>query len=284
MNVHLYWGLNRPLSWMQFMTLVSLRRQNPGANITVWHPGEHAVRTCMQWTTGEHVPGSTRRCEDWWEYVPKYATVAETAMQLPAGLSEIHRSDLMRWSLLADGGWWSDFDILHLAPLDMFLDGAPAQWDVTLTTRVGPVKTVQLRNRAVKIAGTGKRIVPIGLIGSSGTVASRNLFLDTAHRAITNASAGEYQSCGRFALEPALVAAGAGLCVHDFRHTSLYPVQPGALRELYSGQLGIPVGTMALHWYAGHPESQAAMGRATPEGSGPSDLEVEMRRIWHESV
>jgi hypothetical protein len=246
--VHLYWGRNRPLSWMQFMTAASLVRHNPEWSVWVWYPEETSY--VEPWTTGEH-QAARGEYEDWFERLADLPHVELKKIRKESGMlrsgpavSEVHRSDLWRWQALELwGGFWSDFDILYLKPLEVAIPTTP--WSALLVYH-------EVR----------RPYVSIGFMGASFDRVSRQLFsavkLD-AERHVNET----YQSAGRWPLQRHANTRTAG--VHWLKPEVLYPVPTKMLQFMYQ-RLGIHCAptTIGAHWYAGHPASIAAMSYATP--------------------
>ena len=118
-HLHLYWGRNRALSWMRYMTVWTFARLNPDWKITVWYP-ENASSRQSTWSTSEHKAYAWKG-EDYFlrlKDVGENVSVEKAPMQDFPSLTDVHRSDLLRWRLLHTvGGFWSDFDIIYFKPM-----------------------------------------------------------------------------------------------------------------------------------------------------------------------
>jgi len=116
--LHLYWGLDKPLSWLRWLTVKTFALLNPDWQVIVWRPD--CKGKLPNWKTKEHIH-STYNGDDWIEKIneagPNVEIRIATINDFPL-LSEVHRSDLLRWRLLHTiGGFWSDFDIIYFRPM-----------------------------------------------------------------------------------------------------------------------------------------------------------------------
>ena len=116
--LHLYWGKDKPLSWLRWMTVRSFAVLNPDWRVIVWSP--RAAGAPPPWKTKEHINYSWQG-EDWLDRISEAGANVE-AREAPIDdfppLSEVHRSDLLRWRLLHTmGGFWSDIDIVYFRPM-----------------------------------------------------------------------------------------------------------------------------------------------------------------------
>lgn len=111
-----YWG-GKPLSYLQYLTIVSFKKHNPSWKINLFMPKvASAANTPWQTLEQEHDYSG----DDYIEQAKSLCTVHlvdfdELGM---AEAHEVHRSDLIRWKILHDiGGVWSDMDILYVKPI-----------------------------------------------------------------------------------------------------------------------------------------------------------------------
>jgi len=118
---HFYWG-NKTLTLDRFLSIASFSLLNPDWDVFLHRPCDLSGELNATWNTYEH-----KRCnsdngyECYWENLRtlKNLTVkVHNFTNLPS-FSEVHRSDCLRWDLLADiGGLWSDLDILYIRPMN----------------------------------------------------------------------------------------------------------------------------------------------------------------------
>ena len=114
---HFYWG-GDILSYMRYMSIPSFIKQNPDWQVILWVPKYPSVK--RSWTSNQL--SYDVQCED---FVPKLKdlpiTINEIDIEplgLPNSISELHKSDLVCYFLLATyGGVWADMDILFFKPM-----------------------------------------------------------------------------------------------------------------------------------------------------------------------
>jgi hypothetical protein len=117
---HFYWGGDF-LPYMRYLTIVSFIRYNP------------------DWQVILYIPKTTIKEKSWGSHEQKYSILGKNYLtelkSLPIqitifdfesigisnSLSEVHKSDFLRWYLLYTvGGLWSDMDILYFKPIPAF--------------------------------------------------------------------------------------------------------------------------------------------------------------------
>jgi len=117
--LHLYWGKDKPLSWLRWMTIRTFSMLNPDWQIILWYP--RSPGRTPKWPTREHSHYSWSG-EDWFRKASEAGPNVETRVapidDFPL-MTEVHRSDLLRWRLLHTmGGFWSDIDIVFFRPME----------------------------------------------------------------------------------------------------------------------------------------------------------------------
>jgi GT2 family glycosyltransferase len=245
--MHLYWGRDKPLSWLRWLTVATFSLHNPDWRIIVWHPQD--IGASPTWRTMEH-----GHCcytgEDWFprlkEAGPNVSLRRAAIKDFPR-MTEVHRSDLYRWRLLHEmGGFWSDFDIIYFRPmkhlrLDMTAD-ALLCW--------GEVPDL-LKWQAIGFLG-GKQ-------GAQLFQGMENIGLKLAHALDDKL---KYQDLGtdllvRFA--PPGETRAAGSTIAQIPQHAVYPfervhTQPVALWE-DSSLLHVTRDTIGVHWFAAQKQS-----------------------------
>lgn len=117
--MHLYWGKDKPLSWLRWLTVKTFAMFNPSWQVNVWYPHEPGVPPT--WRTMEHNFAAWTG-GDWFQRLneagPNVKARKANLRDFPP-MPEVMRSDLFRWRLLHTiGGFWSDFDIIYYRPMD----------------------------------------------------------------------------------------------------------------------------------------------------------------------
>jgi hypothetical protein len=112
--LHLYWGMNQPLSYLRYLTVYSFHKLNPEWEIKVWTPLQSSRN--KTWETNEQK--GEYLGPDYFPLLRQFVHLVNfDKLGLDNGMPEVHKSDLFRWWLLgAYGGVWSDFDILYVKP------------------------------------------------------------------------------------------------------------------------------------------------------------------------
>lgn len=237
--VRLYWGRNRPLSFLRYMTLVSLLHHNPNARLFVYYPAVPVEGE--PWATPEQ-KGTRYAGFDYFQVLSELDRVELVPVQFQerwAGMPEVVRSDLLRWWLFErSGGWWSDTDIFYVAPLPP----APLGADFSLCYT---------------------KWVSIGFLWARGNDRSRAFYGGVAREAEQRASTQEYQGAGRFAVEAALSRCADVPTPWRIPYEAVYPVLPNETPVLYGRERLRPgPATVGVHWFGGHPASVEAEARA----------------------
>ena len=109
---HFYWG-GGPLSYLRFLSVKSFKKQNP------------------DWQVKVHVPVTNSQAPASWannikqDFRKQIDTLDVTIVEhdfdshgFNNQAHEVHKSDFLRWRLLAtEGGVWSDIDIFYVKPM-----------------------------------------------------------------------------------------------------------------------------------------------------------------------
>lgn len=124
---HCYWGGNK-LPYLRYLTIDSFHRLNPDWQIRYYYPlnpvSEHS------WSTTEQKYSDT--WENWVDKIDSKSiqTIGISFDGIRKEMSEVHRSDYLRWQLLATiGGLWSDMDIIYIKPMDSLYINVPENAD-----------------------------------------------------------------------------------------------------------------------------------------------------------
>ena len=110
---HFYWG-GGPLSYLRFLSVQSFKKQNPDWQVKVHQP-----------VTDSQAPSSwvNNIKQDFRDQINILDVVIIEHDFNSYGFSnqahEVHKSDFLRWRLLAtEGGLWSDIDIFYIKPME----------------------------------------------------------------------------------------------------------------------------------------------------------------------
>ncbi len=140
-HIHFYWG-GKQLSYLRALSIKTFQRLNP------------------QWKITLHVPRIISQAKPQWDTMQqKNICVNEDYLSSVSGINiqmhdfedynfdnqahEVHKSDFLRWLLLGtQGGVWSDIDILYLRPMEQLIDNVEsnAHIDTVLCPLKPPAK------------------------------------------------------------------------------------------------------------------------------------------------
>jgi hypothetical protein len=116
---HFYWGRNNPLTFLQFLTVVSFREYHPEWTIKVYFPSN--ITSNISWKGHEQkVPITSRDYfDDLDEYKVEKKEIDFETIGFSNDHSEVIKSDYLRYYVLnKEGGIWSDFDIIYINSLE----------------------------------------------------------------------------------------------------------------------------------------------------------------------
>jgi len=120
--LHVFWGRNKKLSYLRYLTLTSFRRHNPDWEIR-FHMSKNPQRV-ESWATGEQKQHEYLG-DDYLKSVEDIHGLSfyewdEKELDMQPEASEVLKSDVLRLYILSTvGGVWSDMDILYTKPLDI---------------------------------------------------------------------------------------------------------------------------------------------------------------------
>jgi len=262
--LHLYWGQNKPLSYLRALTVLTFHKLNPDWRINVYYPNKTTKR--LTWKTYEHKNSWPYCGEDWMEKIKEIDNVEIIKVNLAPFnmISEVSKSDLQRWKILYEmGGVWSDFDIIYIRPMlelfqhdDVFL----CPWNN--------------RNGIVN---------PVGFMAGSKNCD----FFSIAHNMAKVIIRGNeqqlgYQDLGRFLLDRLLYNVCDQYKIKNLPTETVYPLIASE-GDMYWAiyQLPLTDKTIGLHWFAGRKLSAFYENKIT----GPEKIkEYKQLAIFREIV
>jgi len=236
-----YWG-NTNLPFLRYLTLYSFRKYNPDWKIKLYHPKISV--TNLSWTSSEHkfdLPN-----EDYSEKL-KNLNIERIEFDMESigwsnGLSEVLKSDLIRWYLLSTkGGLWSDMDILFFKPMkyiqdndaDAFVSFVSDHWTV----------------------------------GFMMCTPNNQLFVELNRITKTNFDPVGYQTVGSQLFFR--IAGSVKVLKEKFSAVNICNIHPDTVYPLHSGKTHLIYDsddmnylkneTIGLHWYAGRKDTSDSM-------------------------
>lgn len=263
--VHFYWD-GSLMSYLNYMTVVSFHKHNPDYEIRIYTPKTKSSKL-VTWQSPEQKVMYNGK--DYWdqiqnlEYVKILKVDFDSINGIPKDISEIHRSDFLRYILLGDvGGVWSDFDILYVRPLDEIIKTG---------CEFGSEETDTV------ISFDGRHFI-IGFFMASTDNA---FFKDVFSKAVQFYSANGYQSIGCSLLMGVyknfdlVQSKFPELKFANLKNSTLYPVFYESMEALFNGQFkhigasAITPSTVGIHWYNGHQDAKHFCNSYDPEN--PTD-------------
>jgi hypothetical protein len=238
---YFYWG-NINLPFLRYLTLYSFRKYNPDWKIKLYYPKISV--TNLSWVSSEHkfdLPN-----EDYSEKL-KNLNIEQIEFDMesigwPNGLSEVLKSDLIRWHLLStEGGLWSDMDILFFKPM----------------------RCIQNNDAEAFVSF----VLDHWTVGFMMSTPNNTLFVELNRVSKINFDPGKYQSVGSqlfFRLAGSIKA-----LKEKFNTVNIYNIPPDTVYPLPSGKTHLIYDsndmnylkneTIGLHWYAGRKDTSDKM-------------------------
>jgi len=247
-RIFLYWGRNRKLSFLRYLTVQSFSRLNPDWLIEIYYPNQSNKK--INWV-GEEQKSFAYNGIDYFDRLTDFASLVEIDVsQQPywETLSEVHRSDLLRWQLLSQyGGLWSDFDILYFRPIN---DSA---FNLLENAKTDVVVCYHNKHRFAAQWNT------IGFL-MGGREKSYHFYSDIYDRALSrlrNMKQISYQTLGRGVMDEYFCFGQEKASCHivNAPFETVYPTYGHYVAGLFSVNSGfrLPGASIGIHWYAGSP-------------------------------
>jgi len=112
---HFYWG-ESTLPYLRYLTIESFIKYNPDWTVILYYPKYR--QQLHTWSTYEH-NYEINFTEDYYEELKQlpiqFVEIDFDSINIDNNLSEVHKSDYLRWNLLSTiGGLWSDMDIIYI--------------------------------------------------------------------------------------------------------------------------------------------------------------------------
>ena len=221
----LYWGKNKPLSFLRYMTVLSFSKLNPDWKIIICYPD----KICYDEPWRSFEQKNNKYCGiDYFQYLDYIPNVQFKKTRCNTNIPEVFKSDVIRSKLLSDnGGVWSDFDILFTKPITYLHLNIEANRDIDSVIC------------KYKYAFAGF------LMCKSGSILYKNLYETVSELKImyyTSILDKGYLKVFNDVLENEIVA--------NLDMSSVYPISWKETEELLNN---IPQEehTIGIHWYAG---------------------------------
>lgn len=254
--LHLYWGKNKPLSLMKYLTALSFFKNNPDWNIIVYYPS--VIENKILWDGYEQKEYKYEGID----YFDKLREIKNLELKQAefsefSNLSEVHKSDLLRLKILATiGGIWSDFDIFYTKSINEF-----------------KLNTIENKIKDTFICFTSYH--SIGFLMSSGNNKFFNELFKMAIYNIKNAENLQYQNIGRdlynyffkYDENKSIEYSIKYYCsIANIPFETVYPLQWNQIDLIFGdNKQQLPENTIGIHWFAGSPLTSQVENCTTEE-------------------
>ena len=245
---HFYWGRNKNLSYLRYISILSFKKFNPEWKILLHSPKYPSISE-PTWDSkeqkGVQVP------EDYYEKLINSGVTVVLHDFKDYGYNnnvhEIYKNDYLRWLVLYKlGGLWSDTDIIYIKPIEELSDNISDNKDCDTFLCRYP---------------TGANA--IGFLMSSGN----NKFFGYIHEISKKVSdPNNYQAIGSFILNRLLRVTefnkefypGTNFLMLDYRSVYSINCEHNAISYFYKPFFRVKSeeGVIGFHWYGGDPISQ----------------------------
>lgn len=244
--VHFYWG-EKTLPYLRYLTIESFIEYNPDWEVRFYYPKYPQIH--KSWNTHEH-KYDIHLTKDYYEELKqlpiKTIEVDFALINIDNNLSEVHKSDYLRWYLLSSiGGLWSDMDIIFIDSMNHL---------ITLNTE---------NNKEIDtiVCYHLPWLHSIGFLLSSKNNEYYKILWETALNYKYDRY--NYQTVGSLLINSSMKKQDLNslqfrfpnLKIDNLPMNSVYPYTTHLLKIMYDSKntTYITEGTIGVHWYAGHP-------------------------------
>ena len=250
--LHLYWGKNKPLTYLRYLTVTSFLHHNPDWEVKIYSP--LTTSTNCTWRTNEQ-SGPVYTGEDYFEHVcnlKRVRTFKVDFFQLhpkAVDLPEVHKSDLLRLYLLStQGGAWSDFDVFYFKPITEINLNHEETHNFSIGLYMFPDPN-------------GYTIYSIGLLLATPGPNRFSELLTFALKRLSDNASSLYQAYGANLLEDyfmdtqiILPFMGHPKGIYNIAQRTIFPVDAFRITDLYSTTSTLNLtNCLGVHWFGGHP-------------------------------
>ena len=243
-RLFLYWGKNKSLSLLRYYTVLSFHALNPDWEIVIYIPKIPVKK--ITWETNEQK--HEEEGKDWFFLLQDNPLIKIVEFDFSRfkqfeNASEVHRSDFIRLYLLSVfGGWWSDFDILYIKPMDRMLINKPENKEVDFCVCYNHQQNYNIGNF---LGGRKEPIV-------------EECFGFLMKEALAHFYDKEYQTIGRFLYDKFISFDDEnryeGLIkgnILNIPFDTVNPVEWNRKEFLFNDIIDLSENTIGIHWFAG---------------------------------
>lgn len=254
-----YWG-NSTISFVRVLTLYTFSKLNPDWTIKLYVP-------LVKDSVFTHTSSEQRRstpfvdCYHLIKQIPNVQIIVIdfTQLNIPETLSDIYKSDIIRWKILSEeGGLWADMDIIFHKPMTAlkFINNHNTPYVICKY----PIKHTAY---------------PIGFLLSKPNCSFyKELYQDALSKLSNDVE--NYQKYGTHIFTEKV---NKQKVYTELSHESVYPVIPSKLliEQMYETKSFNFKNNIGLHWFGGHPKGdlvESQMSPTTIDGFGLISLMV----------
>lgn len=240
---HFYWG-EKTLPYLRYLTIQSFHAYNPDWEIRFYYPKYR--KHGKSWKTHEH-KYDINISKDYTSLLKKIPMknieIDFDLINISNELSEVHKSDYLRWHLLAEvGGLWSDMDIIYIDSMNnMHIN----------------IKNNRNVNSVICYHLPWKH--SIGFLLSSNNSALYDDLKKAAYKRKYDST--DYQTVGSLLMNPTVKSLEEANQkypnVANVSMDTVYSYNTFLIRVMLDSKnlAYITKNTIGLHWYAGHPKA-----------------------------
>lgn len=250
---HFYWGEEK-LPYLRYLTVESFINNNPDWEIRFYVP--KFKQTIKSWNTHEH-KYNISKARDYYNDLKRLPIkIIETDFrdyELDNNLSEVHKSDYLRWYLLSVvGGVWADMDIIFIKSMNYINLNRTSNKEInTLICYHAPWKH------------------SIGFLLSSANNSYYKEIWEKAKRVKYDST--NYQTVGSLLLNSIMQSSEkiennfSDIILDNIPMETVYAYNSFMIKSIYNSQdlSYFKPHTIGLHWYAGHPNAEYYINNIT---------------------
>jgi hypothetical protein len=250
---HFYWG-GGPLSYLRFLSVKSFKKQNPNWQVKVHVPLVNSVAP-ESWTNDIRQD----YCSQLGELDVTVVTHTFDEYKFINQAHEVHKSDYLRWRLLAtEGGLWSDIDIFYVKPMECLAENTTQYSNINVA--LCPLKPPHKHTVGFMLGSKNN-----DFYAYISQLAQKNYNKDVYQcmgSDLINSHFESFESFSRqfpndqfvFLNKKSVYAITSKTIDHFYQ-----PVDPALSKKFNSPQV------IGYHWFGGHPRSQDFENNLQPE-------------------
>lgn len=248
--LHLYWGKNNPLTFLQYLTVVSFREHHPNWVIKVYYP----INTCdnISWNTFEQKTKIISK--DYFNELDKHNVekikINFENIGFKNNYPEVIKSDYFRYYILyKEGGIWSDFDILYTTSIENI--------DYSNFINYGQHDNINFYINYSKYSCNTSHY-SIGFIASTPGNKIIETIINNCKKYVDN---NNYQAIGNKYLKkilgtPEQIYNNFNISILVLPKSFYLPICYTQINNIFYNKSSLPSNCIGIHWFNGHPTAR----------------------------